>query len=74
MRLESTHVDGSPIPRKPLRMHSYLYPSFVGAVAGATVGARRCPGGRVTKIPYFLGGGSGGKGGGKDGSRIFNAT
>lgn len=43
-----------------------------GGVAGAVVDdALRCPGGRLTKIPYFRGGGSGGTDGGNDGSRIL---
>lgn len=63
------------IPRKPRQRRSYLNPIFGGVDAAATAGVgRRWPGGRVTKIPYFLGGGSGGKGGGNDGSSICTQT
>lgn len=51
------------------RSHCYLNPILFCA-ATAIVGV--CPlNGRLAKIPYFLGGGSGGMGGGKDGSRIL---
>lgn len=68
---EILNVDKLLIPRKPRQKHSYLNPIFGGVDAVATAGVgRRWPGGRVTKIPYFLGGGSGGMGGGNDGSSI----
>lgn len=68
---EILNFDKLPIPRKPRQKHSYLNPIFGGVDAAATAGVgRRWPGGRVTKIPYFLGGGSGGMGGGNDGSSI----
>lgn len=54
-------------------MRCYLNTTFDGGGtddATADVAAR-CPGGRLTKIPYFLGGGSGGTDGGNDGSRIL---
>lgn len=70
-RKEILNFDKLPIPRKPRQKHSYLNPIFGGVDAAATAGVgRRWPGGRVTKIPYFLGGGSGGMGGGNDGSSI----
>jgi len=51
-----------------------LNPIFGDGVAGAIVDdVLRCPGGLLTKIPYFRGGGSGGTDGGNDGSRIFKS-
>lgn len=66
---EILNVDKLLIPRKPRQKHNYLNPIF-GGVDAAAIAGRRWPGGRVTKIPYFLGGGSGGMGGGNDGSSI----
>jgi len=45
---------------------------FGGGVAGAVADDALRPGGLLTKIPYFRGGGSGGTVGGNDGSRILN--
>lgn len=68
--MKVTHVGESLIPRKLPRTRSYLNPTLAGTVAFAAEGGeRRCPGGRLTKIPYFRGGG---RAGGKDGSKIFN--
>lgn len=51
-----------------------MNPTFGDGVAGAVADdALRCPGGRLTKIPYFRGGGSGGTDGGNDGSRILKS-
>lgn len=51
-----------------------MNPIFGGGVAGAAADdALRCPGGLLTKIPYFRGGGSDGTDGGNDGSRILKS-
>lgn len=61
-------------PRRLPPTRCYLNPIFGGGVVGAAVGdALRCPGGRLTKIPYLRGGGSGGTDGGNDGSRILKS-
>lgn len=68
MRLLTNFADENRSMMFP-RMLDYLNPIFDAGDRG--IGDKRWPGGLVTKIPYFRGGGSGGNVGGNDGSRIF---
>lgn len=68
----SSYDVGEQVLKKFLPRRYYLNPIFDGGVADAPPdGDLRCSNGRLTKIPYFRGGGSGGTDGGNDGSRIF---